>query len=41
MADSFTIIDISGPYREPREESFSYDYSIQRPTWPTPKAAGR
>ncbi len=36
MADSFTIIDVSGPYREPREDAFSYDYSIQRATWPTP-----
>lgn len=33
---SFTIVDISGPYREPREQVFSYDYSIQRSTWATP-----
>ncbi len=31
-----TIIDVSGPFREPRELVFSYDYSIQRPTWATP-----
>ena len=31
-----TIIDVSGPFREPREPVFSYDYSIQRPTWATP-----
>jgi hypothetical protein len=31
-----TIIDVSGPFREPREVVFSYDYSIQRPTWATP-----
>ncbi len=37
MAEPFTIIDVSGPFREPREESFSYDYSIQRATWPTPQ----
>ena len=36
MANPFTILNVSGPYREPREESFSYDYSIQRATWPTP-----
>ena len=23
-------------YREPRELVFSYDYSVQRPNWPTP-----
>jgi hypothetical protein len=33
-----TIIDVSGPFREPREQSFSYDYSIQRSNWPTPHA---
>ena len=31
-----TIIDVSGPFREPREPVFSYDYSLQRPTWATP-----
>ena len=38
MANPFTILNVSGPYREPRESVFSYDYSIQRPTWPTPHA---
>ncbi|HLZ35421.1 MAG TPA: hypothetical protein VKP13_15540 [Nitrospira sp.] len=33
-----TIIDISGPFREPREPAFSYDFSIQRTNWPTPHA---
>lgn len=33
---SLTIISVSGPFREPREEVFSYDYSVQRSTWPTP-----
>lgn len=33
-----TIIDVSGPFREPREPTFSYDYSIQRTNWPTPHA---
>ena len=31
-----TIIDVSGPFREPREPVFSYDYSLQRPSWATP-----
>jgi hypothetical protein len=29
-------LNVSGPYREPLEPAFSYDYSVQRPTWPTP-----
>ena len=36
MASPFTILNVSGPYREPREAVFSYDYSLQRATWPTP-----
>ncbi len=32
------ITDVTGPFREPREQVFSYDYSIQRATWPTPQA---
>src|SRR5512139_1781565 len=32
----FAIVDIHGPFREPREQVFSYDYSIQRSTWATP-----
>lgn len=36
MANPFTILSVNGPYREPREPAFSYDYSIQRATWPTP-----
>lgn len=35
MRDSFSILNVSGPYREPREPVFSYDYSIQRSDWPT------
>ncbi len=38
MAEPFTILSTSGPYREPRELVFSYDYSFQRPTWPFPHA---
>ncbi|HEX5543956.1 MAG TPA: hypothetical protein VFX10_00600 [Nitrospira sp.] len=33
---TFSIVDINGPFREPREQVFSYDYSIQRSTWVTP-----
>jgi len=32
------IMDVTGPYREPREPVFSYDYSIQRASWPTAQA---
>ena len=32
------ILDVSGPYREPREQVFSYDYSVQRASWPTVQA---
>ena len=31
-----TIVKIEGPYREPREPVFSYDYAIQRANWSTP-----
>jgi hypothetical protein len=37
MGDRIKITDVTGPYREPREQVFSYDYSIQRPSWPTPQ----
>ena len=36
MANPFSILNVSGPFREPREAAFSYDYLIQRATWPTP-----
>ena len=32
------ILGVAGPFREPRELAFSYDYSIQRPHWPMPHA---
>jgi hypothetical protein len=32
----FTILNVTGPFREPRELVLSYDYAIQRPAWPTP-----
>lgn len=31
-----TVVATGGPFREPREEVLSYDYAIQRSTWPTP-----
>jgi hypothetical protein len=36
--NALTVTDVSGPFREPRESVFSYDYSIQRRTWATPFA---
>lgn len=36
MKNSPTILNVSGPYREPRDPILSYDYSIQRSNWPTP-----
>ena len=36
MDSTLVILDVSGPFREPRELTFSYDYSIQRATWATP-----
>ena len=38
MDTRLKIIDVTGPYREPREQVFSYDYSIQRTSWLTPQA---
>lgn len=34
--NTFAILEVNGPFREPREQAFSYDYSIQRSTWTTP-----
>ncbi|MCP9443288.1 MAG: hypothetical protein NNA20_11920 [Nitrospira sp.] len=33
---TLTVVEAGGPFREPREEVLSYDYLIQRSTWPTP-----
>jgi hypothetical protein len=38
MDTRIKILDVTGPYREPREQVFSYDYSVQRAAWPTPQA---
>ena len=37
MDNRIKITDVAGPYREPREQVFSYDYSTQRASWPTPQ----
>ncbi len=36
LGTKLNVADVSGPFREPREAVFSFDYSIQRPTWATP-----
>jgi hypothetical protein len=38
MDNRMKITAVTGPYREPREQAFSYDYSIQRASWPTAQA---
>jgi hypothetical protein len=38
MANPFTILNISGPFREPREQVFSWDFAVQRSTWSLPHA---
>ena len=38
MASDLMILNVVGPYREPKEPAFSYDYSVQRPDWSTPQA---
>ena len=38
MDTRIRIIDVTGPVREPHEQVFSYDYSIQRASWPTAQA---
>ncbi len=35
MPSDLIILNVIGPFREPREPAFSYDYSIQRPDWGT------
>ncbi len=38
VGSKMSIIEVSGPFREPREQVFSYDYTIQRSNWPMPHA---
>jgi len=37
MPSDLIVLNVLGPYREPREQAFSYDYSVQRPDWATPQ----
>ncbi len=37
MPSDLIILNVMGPYREPKEPAFSYDYSVQRPDWATPQ----
>ena len=37
MPSDLIVLNVMGPYREPREPAFSYDYSVQRPHWATPQ----
>jgi len=37
MPSDLLVLNVMGPYREPREPAFSYDYSVQRPDWATPQ----
>jgi hypothetical protein len=37
MPSDLIVLNMMGPYREPREPAFSFDYAVQRPTWATPQ----
>lgn len=37
MPSELLILNVMGPFREPREQAFSYDYSVQRENWATPQ----
>lgn len=37
MPSDLIVLNVMGPYREPREPAFSFDYSVQRPHWATPQ----
>ena len=37
MGGEYTVLNVMGPYREPKETALSYDYSVQRPDWATPQ----
>ena len=38
MDNRLKISEVSGPFREPKEAVFSYDYAILRSSWPMPHA---
>ena len=35
MPSDLIVLNVMGPFREPREPAFSYDFSVQRPNWAT------
>jgi hypothetical protein len=35
MPSDLIVLNVMGPFREPREPALSYDYSVQRPDWAT------
>ena len=37
MSHPYTVLNVMGPYREPKESAFSFDYSVQRHDWATPQ----
>ena len=37
QSGEYTVLNVMGPYREPHEQAFSFDYSVQRPEWATPQ----
>ena len=36
-SNEYSVLNVMGPYREPHEPAFSFDYSVQRPHWATPQ----
>lgn len=38
MPSDLIVLNVNGPFREPREPAFSYDFSVQRPHWATGQA---
>jgi hypothetical protein len=38
MDNRLKISGVSGPFREPKEPVFSYDYAVLRASWPMPHA---
>ena len=36
-SSTYTVLNVMGPYREPHEQAFSFDYSVERPHWATPQ----
>ena len=37
MVSDLIVLNVMGPYREPKELAFSFDFSVQRPDWATPQ----